>query len=331
MSSKSKKKIELWKHLFLNRFSLVSLLLWLFLTVISVPYLIRFISIINPKDATIRDLLPQLMILVSLGLVSVALSSLFKFLVNDKERKKDTYISASSLHERSETEKNIQSTINEALSKNPELLNVEKTIYEKLTTNLENTLINKLDERFKNNVKTEFIRNSLITELVPLTKNVEIYIDRVQRNAIVNLFIGILGTITAIAILAFAILTNKTFSDFKDFAIHFLPRFTFVIFIQLFAFFFLRLYKNNLEDAKYFQNELTNLTAKSSAIKICYLLGNTEKIYEILKELALIERNFKLLKEETTIGLQKGKLESDSDKLILEQLKDILSKYELKK
>lgn len=261
----------------------------------------------------------------------IFINYLFKFLANDREKKSESISTLLQRFRDLERQKGVEESIKEALSKNPEILNVEKTVYDNILSNLENSLINKLDERFKNNIRTEFISNSIINELNPLTKNVEKYIDRIQRNSIVNLFIGILGTVTAITILAFSILTNKTFLDLQSFIIHFLPRFTFVIFIQLFAFFFLRLYKNNLEDAKYFQNELTNLTAKSSSIKISYLMGDTDKVYEILKDLSVIERNFKLLKDETTVGLEKAKLENNLEKSMIDQMKDLLSKYEAKK
>lgn len=271
--------------------------------------------------------------LVSFAFILILLATrLFKFLNNDSsEKKSDSYSTIVLRHEILESQKNIENTIKEALHKNPEILNVEKSIYEKIVTNLEGSLINKLDARFQNNIKSEFIITSIINELNPLTKNIEKYIDRIQRNSIVNLFIGIVGTITAITILAFAILTNKQFTNLQDFFIHFLPRFTFVVFIQLFAFFFLKLYKNNLEDAKYFQNELTNLTAKSSAIKISYLMGNTEKVAEVIKELSMTERNFKLLKDETTMGLERAKIDSEFEKTIIDQFKGIISKYEPKK
>lgn len=327
-SSRDKKGLSFWNYIsiLLEKSSFYEFLM----PVIIITSFYLAFKIIYSKEDIISNEYLTILIPISFTLF-IIVSRLFKFLVNDRERKSESFSTIVQRYENLEKDKNIQSTIKEALNKNPELLNVEKTVYDKILSNLEISLISKLDERFKNNIRTEFIINSIITELSPLTKNIQNYIDRIQRNSIVNLFIGILGTITAITILAFAILTNKAFVDFQTFFIHFLPRFTFVIFIQLFAFFFLRLYKNNLEDAKYFQNELTNLTAKSAAIKISYLMGNTEKVYDILKELASIERNFKLLKDETTIGLEKVKLENDLDKSILDQMKDLLAKYDHKK
>jgi len=294
------------------------------------------ISIIKTKDYKLDSTsFPKeyIMVVVAFGLLLITsfIYGIFKFLNNDKEKKKESFLEILDKYDRLTQQRSIEEGVKETLNKNPDLINIETSVYNKIISNLEGSLINKLDERFKNNIKTEFIISSIINELNPLTTNIEKYIEKVQRNSTVNLLIGILGTITAIIILAFAILNDKTFTDFQSFFMHFLPRFTFVIFIQLFAFFFLRLYKNNLEDAKYFQNELTNLAAKSSAIKISYLMGNEDKVYEVLKELSGIERNFKLFKEETTIGLEKAKLEANLDKTFMDQMKDLLSRYESKK
>lgn len=97
-------------------------------------------------------------------------------------------------------------------------------------------------------------QNQLIAEsLIPLEYNIDRYIQKLSRNSIVNLIIGILGTIISISILSITLISIDTYHDIGQFFLTYLPKLSFVIFIQLFAFFFLRLYKSNLEDAKYFQ------------------------------------------------------------------------------
>ena len=262
--------------------------------------------------------------------LTAAIPMLVRFLYYDKEKKHDDIETVVSKHRFWENELNIQESIKEAIKKNPEVLDVEDAIYQKVLSNLEVSIVNKLDKRFNDSIKKEFISTAIIEELNPLIKNVEKYLDRIQRNSIVNLVIGIVATALAISVLAFAVLAKTSVTDIQSFFIHFLPRFTFAIFIQLFAFFFLRLYKKNLEDGKYFQNELTNLTAKSSALKISYLLGSSERTLEIIRDLSAIERNFKLLKDETTIDIEKAKLENDVDKSILGQFKLLLNKIDSK-
>ena len=118
---------------------------------------------------------------------------------------------------------------------------------------------------------------------------------------------------------------TTTFSSLPDFLIHYLPRLTLAIFIQVFAFFFLKLYKNNLEDGKYFQNELTNISAKSSSLILAYVLKKDDNIASILKELSVTERNFKLGKEESLMILEKAKVDQNSDTSLIEGLRDVLN------
>jgi hypothetical protein len=149
------------------------------------------------------------------------------------------------------------------------------------------------------------------------------YIDRIQRNSIVNLSIGILGTIASISILAFSFLGYKPI-EVIPFIIFFIPKLLFAAFVQLFAFFFLRLYKNNLEDAKYFQNELTNLAAKTASLKISYLAKKEDLFSDIVKDLSITERNFKLNKNESLLNIEKAKIEKELDLETIIAIKDLL-------
>ena len=278
------------------------------------------------KEELISDKADSVKILVLIiAMLTAILPLLVKFLNSDKE--KNSIKDILRYRQEIEKQKNIASSINDTLLKNPEVLDVEKSIYNKVVDNLEDSLITKLDKRFKKGIETEFISNTLISELSPLTENTEQYIDRIQRNSIVNLVIGIIGTIASITILALSILSDDTYADISSFVLHFLPRITFVIFIQLFAFFFLRLYKNNLEDAKYFQNELTNLSALSSSLKIAYLTKNEKLVEQIILNLSKTERNFKLQNQETLLNIEKAKIEKDFDLETVSAFKDFLKSY----
>lgn len=248
-----------------------------------------------------------------------------KFLYEDKEKKKPFdryYHEILNIKESRKQEELLRETINKILKNNPDLTSLEKTIYQKVEKDFESSILKKVEEKFKDDSETKLLTETILAELNPLIYNTEKYIDRIQRNSIVNLVIGIVGTIVAISILAFSILNDKTYTDFETFSMHLLPRITFVIFIQLFAFFFLRLYKNNLEDGKYFQNELTNLSAKCAALKIAILTKNNEKQSEILTQLSLVERNFKIQKEETLLNIEKAKIEKEYDLELLNAFKD---------
>ncbi|HBC9985018.1 TPA: hypothetical protein KFR99_004826, partial [Escherichia coli] len=99
---------------------------------------------------------------------------------------------------------------------------------------------------------------------------------------------------------------------------------SFVIVVELFAYFFLKLYKNGFDEVKYFQNELTNIDSKVLAIKFLKGIRNEDLMGEVIKNLMATERNFVLEKGQTTVSLEKEKISMDGDKNIVEALKEIL-------
>lgn len=206
---------------------------------------------------------------------------------------------------------------------------VEENVTNKIQENIESNIISKLLDRFKITGDKLQVFYFINEELSNLSSSTEKYIIRLNKNSIVNLMIGITGTCTAIFILG-ASAYNNIYSDLTSFTINFLPKIGFAIFIQIFSYFFLRLYKGNLEDTKYFQNELTNINSKISAIKMAYILEEKEKLISLIMDLSQTERNFKLLKEESTVNLEKAKIEKDIDMNFIDSLKTFMSTYKSK-
>lgn len=160
--------------------------------------------------------------------------------------------------------------------------------------------------------------------LLPLEINIETYIRKLGKNSIVNLIIGVLGTIISISVLFISLLSNNRFETLELFMLNFIPKVSFVVFIQIFAFFFLRLYKGNLEDSKYFQNELTNIVAKSTAIQLASHLGDNELSARLVEDLSRTERNFRLAPGESLMNIEKAKLENEYNADIINALRDII-------
>lgn len=188
------------------------------------------------------------------------------------------------------------------------------------TAALNNEFVQEMKE-IRNSVKlTE--KELLIQTLRPLQRNIENHLNKLQYNSIVNLMIGIVGTTISVAVILVTLLSRHDDVSMEKFLLEFLPRLSFVVFIQLFSFFFLRLYKGNLEDSKYFQNELTNIMAKAISIKIASQIGDKDLLKELMKELFKTERNFKLAAGETLLNIEKNKIEKDFDLELLNAMKD---------
>ena len=88
---------------------------------------------------------------------------------------------------------------------------------------------------------------------------------------------------------------------------NFVPRLSFVVVIELFAYFFLQLYKSNLGDILYVQNEITNIQSRRIALTSSAGLGDRDSIKKTIEELAKTERNFLLKKGQSTVDLEKQK------------------------
>ncbi|UVM17538.1 hypothetical protein LOY42_04295 [Pseudomonas sp. B21-023] len=99
-------------------------------------------------------------------------------------------------------------------------------------------------------------------------------------------------------------------SDYAT-AIHYIPKFSFIISIEILAYFFLRLHKSNLVEAKYYQNELTNLEIRYLSLDAALHIERAETSHKVISSLSETERNHILEKGQTTLELKKIELEKN--------------------
>lgn len=130
-----------------------------------------------------------------------------------------------------------------------------------------------------------------------------------------NLNLGIGAVVTLIGLLLLGMTVFYEVSDVKDLigmASHYLPRLSLIVLIEIFAYFFLSLYKAGLSEIKYFQNELTNIETRQVALQAALDSNENSIISSVVTKLSETERNYILSKDQTTIELEKAKLESES-------------------
>ncbi|MBU0631654.1 hypothetical protein KKA17_03335 [bacterium] len=106
----------------------------------------------------------------------------------------------------------------------------------------------------------------------------------------------------------------------KNLILPIVPRILLVIFVEIFAYFFLRLYRDGLSEIKYFQNELTNVESKLVAVEFSYLTNNQDALKIAIESLSKTERNFILEKGQTTVELEKAKSESELTRNIIKTI-----------
>ena len=89
------------------------------------------------------------------------------------------------------------------------------------------------------------------------------------RRGNLNLVIGVLTTGVAIAILAIlAFSAPPAELTWLSLALHFVPKIAISIFVQVFAFFFLKLYKNGLLEIRSYHDEITKVSLQWVAVQV---------------------------------------------------------------
>lgn len=142
-----------------------------------------------------------------------------------------------------------------------------------------------------------------------------------------NLSIGITTTLTGLVLLGMFVLRDEPMPpDTSAFIINFVPRISLVILIEVFAYFFLRLYKTTLSEIKYFQNEITSIESKFLALTVAAKTENDEHINSVISHLATAERNFILDKGQTTVDLERSRLDQQERTTVWGQLGELLKK-----
>lgn len=222
----------------------------------------------------------------------------------------------------------------EALRK--EISTIKNTITNQkiaITSEEKEQLLNKPHIQFKNNITEDYLKSieNLFKqkELEEATQEscsrINREIDSLKRRGTINLFLGMFLSLFGLFFLGNIIFDPIDYKNLEQLLINIIPRTLLVIFIEIFSFFFLNLYKKSLDEVKYFQNEMTNLEAKYLSLYIAKQSGNFKLLSHALENLLQTERNFVLKKDETTIELEKNKIEAQSSNNTVQALKDIIN------
>lgn len=159
-----------------------------------------------------------------------------------------------------------------------------------------------------------------------IEKRLRIQVAKLNTIANLNLTIGIVTTVAAIVILSFSLLSPSVETLDSSFLIHNVPRMSLSVLIELFSFFFLRMYKSNLNDIKYLNNEITNVDFKLLALDTSMALKREELVENILLEYCKTERNFILKKDESTVEVERFKADQATAHKIIDNLGGLFNK-----
>lgn len=221
----------------------------------------------------------------------------------------------------------------------------KEQITEKIITKTHQETIKNIFNSEVADLKERFEKDSTLEKLVSSSRLIgsrimrEISDLRLRSN--INLILGMVITIGGLYLLWTTVSIVDTSKLLKQFAIEgdesnfkflkslilpIVPRFLLVIFVEIFAYFFLRLYKAGLSEIKYFQNELTNVESKLVSVEYAYITNSMESLKDGLKSLSQTERNFILEKGQTTVELEKAKSESALTQNIIKSIPAVFKK-----
>lgn len=197
----------------------------------------------------------------------------------------------------------------------------------KLHAEIENRLKDdsalKFIDDIKNNIRNQAVFTPLDFIFNGAIDNVQKKASKTRSYAVVNLFIGIVISGFAITLLVYSALYMPSAGE-EDLWVYLSSRLAISLSAQLLALFFLKLYKNNLSELKYIQNEVTNFEAKKIAVMLSYDFSEKNKM-SVVSNLMSTERNYILDKDKSTAHLEQLKLENSDSNSYLKIIEGLIS------
>lgn len=173
------------------------------------------------------------------------------------------------------------------------------------------------DENTANEIKHTFLASE---------ERIKIEIKNLKRRATINLSLGVSLSIAALLVFFFLVYNEKPDEDYQKVFLHFAPRVGLVVFVELLAYFFLKLYKSTLTSVQYYHNELTNIETRKIAAIVAIKHCKEDKIWQTVEYLLKVERNVLVKDKETTIQMEMLKLQSKKDNSDLLSMQGLLNK-----
>lgn len=173
------------------------------------------------------------------------------------------------------------------------------------------------DESTANEIKHTFLASE---------ERIKTEIQNLKRRATINLSLGVTLSCAALLVFFFLVYNEKPDEDYQKVFLHFAPRVGLVVFVELLAYFFLKLYKSTLTSVQYYHNELTNIETRKIAAIVAIKHCKEDKIWQTVEYLLKVERNVLVKDKETTIQMEMLKLQSEKDNSDLLSMQGLLNK-----
>lgn len=152
--------------------------------------------------------------------------------------------------------------------------------------------------------------------------------NRLNKQAIINLFLCFFIAFVLMTVITYTSIFSTELNNtgsFEVFIVRYLPRIVAVIGLLTMFLYFTRLYKANILDVKYYQNELTNIEVMQVAWQTAIVNNDKDALTKLMTEFSIIDRNKIISKEQTSIEIERIKLENELNKDYLSKVYELLS------
>ncbi|WP_153066870.1 hypothetical protein [Xanthomonas arboricola] len=183
-------------------------------------------------------------------------------------------------------------------------------------------ILEEIKKSLNANSEKDEIRNGLQLTRIRLSQEIE----ALAKRGNVNLILGMTTAFFGLTVLTLSVLMAPQTGSDTYFFQYFIPRFTLAVVIELLSFFFLKLYKQTLSEIKYFQNEMTNCESKAMAVTLASQSENSTALAKVIELFATTERNFVLQKGQTTVELERERLNGVANVSTVQSLTSLLEK-----
>lgn len=156
-------------------------------------------------------------------------------------------------------------------------------------------------------------------------------VDRLNNHSISNMLFGFILAFVLVCYNGYFALVNPIPKlELSSLSNLVLPKLLVVISLLTMFVYFMRLYKSNIADVKYYQNELTNIEVKLTSVRLALLSSERGILDTLIKDLSSTERNSLFGKEQTSLELERLKTENEIHKTFLSQVMDMFSGFKPK-
>ena len=204
---------------------------------------------------------------------------------------------------------------------------IVETLRERMNRELNQEFLASIERKYGEAIRDDIRFRAIAERAAKTSERLQQEVNALTRRGNLNLVIGTITTLAAVGLLGYIVLNTKDQTgEWAKLLPSYLLRLSLVVFVELFAFFFLRLYRSSLHEIKYFQNELTNVELRTLALNSAFASGNVDSVSHALSSLAQTERNFVLKKGETTTHLERIRMDIQGTKDTLTGIESIIEK-----